>query len=150
MSYPSYRSINPDEYKYYRDQGIGSALEAAGLAVTDAQKQALARNYEVTTDSSGAPHFRLTALNDEIYVDLWQSRIEWALEPFNFAKAADWRLLQEGYYVPRGRIFPMGDNHDNSRDARYFGTVSLDKVLGKGLFPVLGLSRGSASSGKEG
>ena len=141
MSYPSYRSINPDEYKYYRDQGIGSALEAAGLAVTDAQKQALARNYEVTTDSSGAPHFRLTALNDEIYVDLWQSRIEWALEPFNFAKAADWRLLQEGYYVPRGRIFPMGDNRDNSRDARYFGTVSLDKVLGKGLFRDRPLSR---------
>jgi signal peptidase I len=28
----------------------------------------------------------------------------------------------------------MGDNRDNSRDARYFGTVSLDKVLGKGLF----------------
>ncbi|HVO40450.1 MAG TPA: S26 family signal peptidase, partial [Spirochaetia bacterium] len=40
----------------------------------------------------------------------------------------------EGYPVQDGRIFPMGDNRDNSRDARYFGTVRLEKVLGKGLF----------------
>jgi signal peptidase I len=141
MTYPSYRSINPDEYNYYRDQGIGSALEAAGLAATDQQQKALGRNYEVSTDSGGTTHFRLIALNDEIYVDLWQCRTQWALEPFNFVKAADWRLLQEGYYVPLGRIFPMGDNRDDSRDARYFGTVSLDKVLGKGLFRYWPLAR---------
>ncbi|HUI69608.1 MAG TPA: signal peptidase I, partial [Spirochaetia bacterium] len=60
---------------------------------------------------------------------------------FNFAKAADWRYLFEGYYVPPGRLFPMGDNRDNSRDARYFGAVSLDKVLGKGLFKYWPLAR---------
>jgi len=37
-----------------------------------------------------------------------------------------------GWYVPDGRIFPMGDNRDNSRDGRYFGPVRLSKVLGKG------------------
>jgi signal peptidase I len=37
-----------------------------------------------------------------------------------------------GWYVPEGRIFPMGDNRDNSRDGRYFGPVRLSKVLGKG------------------
>ena len=37
-----------------------------------------------------------------------------------------------GWYVPEGRIFPLGDNRDNSRDGRYFGPVRLAKVLGKG------------------
>ncbi|MDR0290886.1 MAG: S26 family signal peptidase [Treponema sp.] len=37
-----------------------------------------------------------------------------------------------GWYVPEGRIFPMGDNRDNSRDGRSFGPVRLTKVLGKG------------------
>jgi signal peptidase I len=37
-----------------------------------------------------------------------------------------------GWYVPEGRIFPLGDNRDNSRAGRYFGPVRLSKVLGKG------------------
>jgi signal peptidase I len=38
-----------------------------------------------------------------------------------------------GWYVPEGRIFPLGDNRDNSRDGRYFGPVRVSRVLGKGL-----------------
>jgi signal peptidase I len=37
-----------------------------------------------------------------------------------------------GWYVPEGRIFPLGDNRDNSRDGRYFGPVRLSKILGQG------------------
>jgi len=37
-----------------------------------------------------------------------------------------------GWYIPEGRIFPMGDSRDNSRDGRYFGPVKVSKVLGKG------------------
>ncbi|MDR2028475.1 MAG: signal peptidase I [Treponema sp.] len=38
----------------------------------------------------------------------------------------------QGWYVPEGRILPLGDNRDNSRDGRYFGPVKESKVLGKG------------------
>jgi len=38
-----------------------------------------------------------------------------------------------GWYIPEGRIFPMGDNRDNSRDGRYFGPVKISRVLGKGM-----------------
>ncbi|MCL2208774.1 MAG: signal peptidase I [Treponema sp.] len=38
-----------------------------------------------------------------------------------------------GCYVPEGRIFPLGDSRDNSRDARYFGPVRISRVLGKGM-----------------
>lgn len=38
-----------------------------------------------------------------------------------------------GWYVPEGRILPMGDNRDNSRDGRFFGPVKVSRVLGKGM-----------------
>ncbi|MDR0475900.1 MAG: S26 family signal peptidase [Treponema sp.] len=37
-----------------------------------------------------------------------------------------------GWYVPEGRILPLGDNRDNSRDGRFFGSVKSSKILGKG------------------
>ncbi|MCL2196677.1 MAG: S26 family signal peptidase [Treponema sp.] len=46
-----------------------------------------------------------------------------------------------GWYVPEGRIFPMGDNRDNSRDGRYFGPVKVSKVLGRGMIIYWPLSR---------
>jgi signal peptidase I len=39
-----------------------------------------------------------------------------------------------GWYVGPGRVLPMGDNRDNSRDGRYFGPVLQSKVLGQGAF----------------
>jgi signal peptidase I len=51
-----------------------------------------------------------------------------------------------GWYVPEGRILPLGDNRDNSRDGRYFGPVREAKILGQGAviywpLPRLGLIR---------
>jgi signal peptidase I len=36
-----------------------------------------------------------------------------------------------GWYIPDGRILPLGDNRDNSRDGRYFGPVQESKILGQ-------------------
>jgi len=38
-----------------------------------------------------------------------------------------------GWYVPDGRILPLGDNRDSSHDGRNFGPVSVSKVLGSGM-----------------
>jgi signal peptidase I len=37
-----------------------------------------------------------------------------------------------GWYVPEGRVLPLGDNRDNSRDGRFFGPVREAKILGRG------------------
>jgi len=51
-----------------------------------------------------------------------------------------------GWYVPEGRILPMGDNRDSSNDGRNFGPVRLSKVIGKGMviywpLPRMGIIR---------
>ncbi|MDR2941693.1 MAG: signal peptidase I [Treponema sp.] len=38
-----------------------------------------------------------------------------------------------GWYISEGRVFPLGDNRDNSRDGRYFGPVRTSRVLGNGM-----------------
>jgi signal peptidase I len=47
----------------------------------------------------------------------------------------------ERIYVPEGRILPMGDNRDNSHDGRFFGTVKVSKILGKGAIKYWPLYR---------
>lgn len=41
---------------------------------------------------------------------------------------------QRGWYVPEGRVLPLGDNRDNSHDGRFFGSVKVSKILGQGAF----------------
>ena len=39
-----------------------------------------------------------------------------------------------GWYIPNNRFFPMGDNRDLSKDARVYGPVNIEKLLGKAIF----------------
>jgi len=49
--------------------------------------------------------------------------------------------LALGWYVPQGMVFPIGDNRDNSRDARSFGPVRMSKVIGRGAVIYWPLAR---------
>jgi signal peptidase I len=40
---------------------------------------------------------------------------------------------RQGWYISEGRVLPLGDNRDNSRDGRFFGPVRITRVLGKGM-----------------
>ena len=41
------------------------------------------------------------------------------------------------YIIPKGEIFVMGDNRENSSDSRYFGTVTIDDVTGEVMVRLL-------------
>ncbi len=141
MSYPVVRSFAPEDYPPLKTAGITLAREAAGLSTTEEQKKETSRYFSFSRDTNGNLGYTVTAINDTKYFELWLYRTQWALEPFNQTVRASWEILQNGWYIRDGRIFPMGDNRDDSRDARYFGQVRMDKVLGKGSFRYWPLGR---------
>jgi signal peptidase I len=141
FTYPNTRTLDPGEYPFHRVAGTAYALELADLPVTEEQKKALARYFVVNRDASGNLTIAPFRISDEIEIELWKNGARWAQEPYNQAFKANWLALWEGQRIPDDRLFPMGDNRDNSRDARYFGPVRLTKVLGKGLVRYWPLSR---------
>lgn len=141
FTYPNTRTLDREEYPFFRSSGEGFALELANLSSTGEQKKAIARYFVMNRDSSGSLSLEAFKLSDEIAIELWKNRTRWAMEPYSAAYRETWRVLQEGQRIPDNRLFPMGDNRDNSRDARYFGAVRLSKVLGKGLLRYWPLTR---------
>jgi len=143
FNYQNVRILPPEAYPVFKQAGIAAGLVGEKFTASPEQEAALKQYYRTTLDSAGKVSAvgPMMQLADDIYVEMWKDATRWSIEPDNFAAASEYRMLAEGYYVPEGRLFPMGDNRDNSHDARYFGPVRLEKVLGKGLFKYWPLYR---------
>jgi len=63
-----------------------------------------------------------------------RTRMKALLDPSNFAYRSAARCYEEGIYIGKGQVLPLGDNRDNSRDGRYFGPVWQKNVNGRVLF----------------
>jgi signal peptidase I len=71
------------------------------------------------------------SVNKSGIVYLNRSRIQ---EPYIFANALqadDSTNKIKDLSIPEKNLFVLGDNRNNSRDSRYFGTVALQKIIGK-------------------
>ncbi|PKL09906.1 MAG: signal peptidase I [Spirochaetae bacterium HGW-Spirochaetae-7] len=121
FSYPLRRMVKPEDYP-----SIGSAGRIAARI-----------------DMGIIPASSLPAYNpyDELALNRTRLAELAAAYPQDARIVAEDRKIHSGWYVPEGRLFPMGDNRDNSKDARWFGAVSLDKVLGHALFVYWPLGR---------
>lgn len=61
--------------------------------------------------------------------------------PYDQEARNNWRQADIGWYIPHGYLFPMGDNRDNSLDARIYGPVKIKRLLGKGIFRLWPFNR---------
>ena len=144
LRYPIRREFSPEDYAGFRRAGVGLGLLDAGLTVPAETNRALERYFQVTPGSDaqgGGASWRQMARVDDIYTNLWRYRTLYAIRPFGAMEREQWRQLERGWYIPADRIFPMGDNRDDSRDARYFGPVRMEKVLGRAWFMYWPLDR---------
>ena len=121
FTYPIRRMVKPEDYPSIAAAG----RMAAGL------------------DMGIVPASSLPAYNpyDELALNRARLAELAAAYPQDARIVAEDRKIRSGWYIPEGRLFPMGDNRDNSKDARWFGAVSLDKVLGHALFIYWPLGR---------
>ena len=57
-----------------------------------------------------------------------------AQKPQEWQDFVPWRKNYLGWYIPENRFFPMGDNRDFSKDARWYGPVIYFNLIGKAFF----------------
>ena len=120
LEYEIRRMVGTDIYSVYPDAGRAAALESIGLAVDDESAAAL-----VDVQTAGVDVFELDRQRSAAYNKL---------NPSDSRGVARNAFFDVGWYVPEGRILPLGDNRDNSRDGRYFGPVQVKDVLGRAMF----------------
>lgn len=69
----------------------------------------------------GLPGETVEYLDNELYINYKKVDI-----PFEFEYTEDFK-----YEVPDNEYFVLGDNRDNSKDSRYFGSIKINDIKGK-------------------
>jgi signal peptidase I len=128
VSYPVRRLVSEETYDMLRDAAEAVAYRDLGVLVPDESSRAL-------------EELRATEIVDGYYLDEVRSYTLYTADPANTRYRSRSEQYRLGWYVPEDRIFPLGDNRDNSRDARSFGAVHTRNVLGRAMFRYWPLDR---------
>lgn len=120
------RLLRNENYPSIKNSAYSEVFNQAGLTI------ASLKNIPVSRQSA----------SQDLYAWAhWRNEAYYSLMPFDRRYGANWWKGELGWYLPPNWVFPLGDNRDNSRDARYFGPVEVKKVLGKGSFKYWPLGR---------
>ncbi|MFP4113241.1 MAG: signal peptidase I [Spirochaetota bacterium] len=128
LDYEIRRLIPHELYGEYPEAGVAIARDELGLRVDAAGEAALTavrRNGDL----------------DPFELDRARTAYLLKANPHDARTAARAAYYELGWYVPLGRILPLGDNRDNSRDGRSFGPVLLEDVLGRAMIKYWPLHR---------
>ncbi len=128
LSYPVRRLVSPEHYAAIREAGKGAAFQDLRLPMTDSMSGSL-------KSMQNGEFF------DGFAFDEWRTKTLYSINPQDRKYGGRWRTHHEGLYVPEGKILPLGDNRDNSRDGRYFGSVKESKILGRAMIRYWPLPR---------
>jgi len=120
LSYPVRRLVPPEHYAAIKEAGKGAAFQDLRLPMTEGMSGSL-------KSMQNGEFF------DGFAFDESRTRTLYSINPQDRKYGGRWRTHQEGIYVPEGKILPLGDNRDNSRDGRYFGSVNETKILGRAM-----------------
>lgn len=97
--------------------------------------------YEVPGENSGEvanqdPYYRVTPadIGGEFKIfDFFEETLE-GRKHRGMQNRGSYRWPEEPFQVPPGEVFLMGDNRDNSRDSRTWGSLPVDNLLGRASF----------------
>ena len=126
-TYHTRRLLSPKDYTVIHAQALVDAEKTAGLTPDPVAAKTATEPVSAYGDQYEWMGTR--------YKDLY------AIYPESRDYGTNWREFKMGWYIPKGWVFPMGDNRDNSKDARYFGPVRLRTVLGKAMFKYWPITR---------
>ena len=124
LDYPTRRSPDLIDYDILQAGVVADTRLAEGVPLTEAERIDLDRWKRRDA------RYR----KDRIFREHWSERTKAEIDPTDRNAARQWQLWERGWVVPPGTVFPLGDNRDESNDARFFGPVTLRRVLGKAMF----------------
>jgi signal peptidase I len=128
VRYPVRRLVNQSEYEMFARAAEAVAYRDLGVLVPEENARALET-------------LQASDMVDGYYLDRVRSYTLYTANPSDTRYRSRSQMHRIGWYVPEGRIFPLGDNRDNSRDARSFGAVHERNVLGRAMFRYWPLDR---------
>ncbi len=120
ISYPVNRLLEPEDYQVLRAGARAAGLQDVGVPLSAGQDAALRAASRVRYP-------------DGIYIDTYRSEMRYMARPYDSRLRSRRFFHEQGWYVPDGRLLLLGDNRDNSLDGRSFGSVSKERVLGRGM-----------------
>ena len=124
IDYQVRRSANLVEYEILRAGVEAETKQRLGVSLT--------RDEQVRIELW--KRRQATHREDRVFRDQQRLRTIVEVDPTDRNAARQWKIIERGWSVPPGSVFPLGDNRDDSRDGRFFGPVTLRRVLGRAEF----------------